>query len=105
MHQYQTKEHPDYGFLLVKDGREVFCPFQPAITTQGPQGTNIMRLPCSTNCPLASVEKVERELYDINTGETSVEPSVVSDVVFTTSCGCEKIKYNLIMVVNEMKAV
>lgn len=58
-----AKENPNYGFMLMKDGKESFCPYQPPVPTQGTMGgMNLMRLPCCTICPLASLNE-ETNMY------------------------------------------
>lgn len=58
-----AKEDINYGFMLIKHGKEAFCPFQPPIPTQGTMGgMGLMRLPCCTLCPLASLNE-EKNIY------------------------------------------
>jgi len=58
-------DNPNYGSVLVKDGKETFCPFQPPIPMPGENGGfTLMRLPCSTNCPQARIYEELNE-YEI----------------------------------------
>lgn len=51
---YTVKQDQTHGEILVKNGSECICPFQPAIPTQSNLGgIAIMRIPCSTSCPHA----------------------------------------------------
>lgn len=47
----------NYGHVLVKDGKEAFCPYQQPIPTQGIGGMALMRMPCSTLCPKAKIKE------------------------------------------------
>lgn len=55
-HVYEVVKDAN-GFVLHKDGRATTCLFQPAIITQGATmgSMNIMRLPCTTQCPHARI--------------------------------------------------
>jgi hypothetical protein len=53
MTKYTLKKDDQHGFILCKDGKEVICPFQPAIAQQtNLGGLAVMRIPCSTSCAL-----------------------------------------------------
>jgi hypothetical protein len=66
-------ENPNYGNVLVKDGKETFCPFQPPIPMPGENGGfTLMRLPCSTNCPHASLDEDTNEYVITCTEQTVV---------------------------------
>jgi len=68
---FTISENPNYGNVIVKDGKETFCPFQPPIPMPGENGGfTIMRLPCSTSCP---------------------QCNIIDDLVIEITCGCEKI--------------
>ena len=56
-----------HGYVLVKDGNDTFCPFQQPIPTQTNMGSMaLMRLPCSSNCPLAKYNGSDK--YTIHCG-------------------------------------
>lgn len=53
--------------VLMIDGRQSFCPFVDPIPMQGQMGQiQLMRLPCTTNCPLAELDN--RGSYHITCG-------------------------------------
>ena len=54
---YTTQEIKGQGDVLFKNGEQTFCPFQQPIPTQGIGGVSLMRMPCSTNCPLAEINQ------------------------------------------------
>jgi hypothetical protein len=61
--EVEARYDNNYGYVLVKDGREAFCPYQQPIPTQGIGGMGLMRLPCSTLCPQARI-KINSEFID-----------------------------------------
>jgi hypothetical protein len=105
MHQYEINENPNYGYVLLKDKKEAICPFQPAIATQNEGMVNLMRIPCSTNCPMANLVEEQKTAYDIETNETVEIPSMMKKVHYVTSCGCKEQKFEIMIRVNEMKAL
>jgi len=95
---YEAKESPNHGHILFKDGREAFCPFQQPVPTQGLSGVGLMRMPCSTNCPMANLEIDESPL--------EVEDSVFSitnlkKARYVTTCGCKEQRYDILLKVTE----
>lgn len=53
--KFTTEEIKGQGEVLYKNGEQTFCPYQQPIPTQGIGGVSLMRMPCSTNCPLAEI--------------------------------------------------
>lgn len=104
-HKFEVREDKNYGNVLFKDGRETFCPFQQPVPTQGMGGMGLMRLPCSTNCPLANLENEKQEIYDVSNGTSSVSDNVLEKVFYTTNCGGTQKKYELYTAVNKMKII
>lgn len=95
--KYEIKETPNYGYVLFKDGKESFCPFQQPVATQGMGGMGLMRLPCCTNCPMANLVEEEKEAFDIAKNETIVLPSVMKKVHYVTTCGCKEQKFEVML--------
>ena len=63
-----VKFDANHGYVLVKDGHDSFCPFQsptaiPTQTSMGGMSMNLMRMPCSTSCPLANYNNKEKTYY------------------------------------------
>lgn len=57
---YTIKEDPNNGFILEKDGKECFCPFQspvaiPSQNALGQMTMSLIRMPCSSICPHAKI--------------------------------------------------
>ena len=73
---FRNSEH-----VLRADGRDCFCPFAPSVIVPGQiagSGT-LMRMPCSSNCPLARLELQGEQLkYSVSCGHSEksfdVEP-------------------------------
>jgi hypothetical protein len=57
MAKYTVEKKDGQGYVLVKDGEQSFCPHQQPIPAQGIGGMTLMRMPCSTNCPLAKYKE------------------------------------------------
>jgi hypothetical protein len=70
MHQYTTKNTDQYGYVLIKDGKETVCPYKQPIPTQSSLGqVQMIQLPCCTACPHAEVTLTENiSFYSINCG-------------------------------------
>ena len=74
--KFTTITHDQYGEVLLKDGKETICPFQPALTvpvqsTLGGVNMQIIRFPCSTGCPHASLKNYGKQLgilYETTSG-------------------------------------
>jgi hypothetical protein len=99
-HTYEVKEDKNYGYVLFKDKRECFCPFQQPVPTQGMGGVGLMRLPCSTSCPKANLVTKKQPIYDIATSETINDDNAVIDRVFyEVSCGAYVDKFEVLMTV------
>lgn len=101
MHNYEIKENPNYGNVLFKDGKEVFCPFQPPVATQGMGGMGLMRLPCCTNCLHANLEEDNEAVYDIETNKTLVIQPVMRKVHYVTTCGCKGNRFEVMIAVGK----
>jgi len=67
MTEYTLQSTKEHGFILHKDGEQAFCPFQQPIATQGNYGVQLLRMPCSSKCPLAVYKEAIRS-YEINCG-------------------------------------
>lgn len=62
--KYTLKKDSNSGDVLQKDGKDTFCPYQTAIpvpvqTSMGGVSLNMVRFPCSLNCPFAEVHECE----------------------------------------------
>lgn len=101
MHTYEIKENASYGNVLFKDGKEVFCPFQQPVATQGMGGMGLMRLPCCTNCPHANLEEDKEAVYDIETNKTLVIQPAMRKVHYVTTCGCKELKFPVMVTVGQ----
>jgi hypothetical protein len=54
MNRYTVKKEQNL-IILQKDGSDCICPFQQPIPTQSNLGgMQLLRLPCSTQCPFAT---------------------------------------------------
>lgn len=66
MSQYSVKLGQQKEKVLFIDGVQSICPFSAPLPFQGNVGQiQIMRMPCSTQCPLAFLHKTGG-LYEIN---------------------------------------
>jgi len=66
MTKYTTKKGQQGEDVLNINGIQSICPFTPALVVGGNLGqTQIIRLPCSTVCPFATLEN-ENSQYLIN---------------------------------------
>lgn len=71
MSVYTLKEEKGQGHILFIDGLQSTCPYQQPIPTQGSYGqVGLLRIPCSTTCPLASYKD---EFYKVKCGSDSLE--------------------------------
>lgn len=53
---YQARKGQQGDLVLFKDGMQSICPFVQPITMQGNMGqVQLMRLPCTSLCPLSEV--------------------------------------------------
>lgn len=100
MHKYEVKS-TNQGNVLFKDGNEAFCPFQQPLPTQGISGVGLMRMPCSTNCPMAYLEEESNEVHEVTTGETLIVKPLLRRVSYVTTCGCKENRYEVMMTVNQ----
>jgi hypothetical protein len=65
MTKYTTKKGQQGEDVLNINGIQSICPFTPALVVGGNLGqTQIIRLPCSTVCPFATLER--EDAYCIN---------------------------------------
>jgi hypothetical protein len=69
---YTTQKSDSYGNVLLRNGHELFCPYQPALAIPGQNSfgqmqINIQRMPCCTNCPFA--ELIDEWITESNTWE------------------------------------
>ena len=61
-----TIKKDEQGTILVKDGKECYCPFvQPIITPGSMGGVQIMRMPCTTGCPHANYNEFKTTAQDV----------------------------------------
>lgn len=68
MSNYTLKEEKGQGHILFIDGLQSTCPYQQPIPTQGSMGqVGLLRIPCSTTCPLVKYSEMGR-MYEINCG-------------------------------------
>ena len=79
---YTTKKGQQGEDVLFINGVQSICPFTPALIIGGNLGqTQIMRLPCSSVCPLAVMHHEKNEYEITCTGESqwakldTIEPS------------------------------
>lgn len=73
------KADPNYGYVLVKDGQEAFCPFQQPLPMQGKVGgMSLLRLPCCTVCPKATLTTLP-----------------LGGLLYSTDCGAEATAYTV----------
>lgn len=103
MHNYEVVENPNHGQVLIKDKKEAICPFQPAIVTNQNGALNVMRLPCSTSCALAFLEK--EKVYDVESNQTEDSNDLITKTYYVTNCGSSKNKYEVSQNVNGLKAI
>lgn len=77
-------------FFLAMDGKMSACPFTPPLLVQARiagKESQVQRLPCSTQCPLAELGKIadkdgnERHVYITNCGFAEVMYDVTPDEV------------------------
>lgn len=69
MGKYTVEKKEGQGYVLIKDGEQSFCPLQQPIPAQGIGGVSLMRMPCSTNCPMA---KYRDGYYKVDCGGNTV---------------------------------
>jgi hypothetical protein len=77
--KYTIKKDTNNGNVLVKNGIDTFCPYQSAIpvpiqSAMGGMSLNLVRMPCSTNCPFASI----------------VSDTEEKNAIYNTSCNGDK---------------
>ena len=64
MAKYTIRKDENYGDVLLKDGKDTFCPFTAPITfplnDNGQMSFQLVRFPCSTNCPHANIMQDEK---------------------------------------------
>lgn len=76
------RKDEQYGIVIQKDGKDMFCPYQSAVpipmqTSMGGMSINLMRMPCSSQCPFA-------EFLELDGLAT-----------YTISCGKDKITFRI----------
>ncbi len=91
LQKVEARYDANYGHVLVKDGKEAFCPHQQPIPTQGIGGMGLMRLPCSTLCPKATIR---------TTGEF-VDGIYVEQTYYLVGCSSNKTEYKVNIQENE----
>lgn len=77
-HKYEIEKTNDRGIILWIDNKPSVCPFTPPIMVPGqiPGTASMMRMPCSTQCPLAKI------------GDSPYESTnEVKPFYYITSCG------------------
>lgn len=84
MHNYTVKKTDNYGYALLKDGVETFCPFQqptpiPVPASNGQMQLMVTRMPCSTLCPFANFDKSNKK-YTMNCLSCEIELNVESEI-------------------------
>ena len=81
--KYSTQKDSNGFDVLLKNGKETFCPFQQPLQAQTSLGTvQLIRLPCSTQCALASkFEDMFEILCSSNTNGTQYELELVNDIL------------------------
>lgn len=94
-HKYEIRDDKNYGSVLIKDGRETFCPFQPPVATQGMGGMGLMRLPCSTNCPHANLKIQKNEVFEVTSNSMVQADSILENVEYVITCGSTEIKHQV----------
>ena len=68
MNNNVAAQHENYGYMLMKDGKESFCPFQQLFAYQtNLGGLGYTSRPCCTICPMASLD-IEKGIYTTNCG-------------------------------------
>jgi len=85
LQKVEARYDANYGHVLVKDGREAFCPYQQPIPTQGIGGMGLMRLPCSTLCPKATIVNVGEFLDGVYTEQS----------YYKVGCSSNKTEYKI----------
>ena len=79
--KYEIEKTNDRGYILWIDEKPSICPFCPPVMVPGqiPGTASMMRMPCSTQCPLAWIDY------------TNIESLGGEKIVYHTMCGsCEK---------------
>lgn len=82
--KFEIEKTNDRGYVLWIDEKPSVCPFCPPVMVPGhmPGTANMVRIPCSTQCPLAQIE--ESVKCDSN-------QSAVDVLKYRTYCGCKDI--------------
>lgn len=88
MQKFELKSHPDFGYVLFKDGKESFCPFQQVTIIKDEVGENTKRMPCNSSCPHAKIK-----VTDFNKD---------CDYSYQITCGCEVVKYHISSVIDSL---
>lgn len=74
MAKYQFHKSETGEAILIKDGIQTACPFVPPLKVPHPQiqgASTMMRVPCSTTCPLCELNEDVHE-WEINCGKGGV---------------------------------
>jgi hypothetical protein len=73
---YSLKEEKGQGLILFIDGLQSTCPYQQPIPTQGSYGqVGLLRIPCSTTCPMAE-HKPMSKTYAIKCGGETIHHNI-----------------------------
>jgi hypothetical protein len=83
INEVEARYDANYGYVLLKHGKESFCPYQQPLPTQGIGGMGLMRFPCSTLCPQAKIKTNSEFVDGIITEQTYYE------------VGCSKTEYKI----------
>ena len=75
---------------LVKNGNAVICPFIPPYPVQGAIGVQMQHTACNTMCPHAYLEDTINGLK-----EDKETPTLNEITVYSITCGCERISFEI----------
>jgi len=91
MKEARVEYQEGQGYVLFKGDERSFCPHQQPIPTQGIGGVALMRMPCSSNCPLAEYKEASKSYtihcggeikkYDVQSGEQKKDEEKPSLIV------------------------
>ena len=92
---YEIEKVLNSGYVLFIDGQESACPFQPPMFSQSPMGApQLVRIPCCTKCPLASIQKITATIANSET--------IAERLDYVTHCGSSS-RYITVTVREEQK--
>lgn len=64
MNKYTKKQNQQGDYMLLINDVQSICPFVPAIPMAGQYGgLNVMRMPCSSSCPLCVASDTEWAIH------------------------------------------